>query len=131
MAYESYKWYLAKPKRLASPLKPINQAQPAVWIPKFRKGLKSDKNIQRAISIRQPYAEAILRGDKTIEYRSQNTDIRERVYIYASLTKEDSFTFEEYDIDKDSVLCGVIIGSVEIIDSVGEDEDESALGSIF
>ena len=39
----------------------------------------------RALSIRQPHAEAILRGVKTTEYRSRATKIRGRIYIYASL----------------------------------------------
>jgi hypothetical protein len=40
----------------------------------------------RALSIRQPYAELILRGIKRIEYRSRPTRIfGERFYIYASL----------------------------------------------
>ncbi len=39
----------------------------------------------RALSIRQPYAELILRGIKKIEYRSRRTRIiGERFYIYAS-----------------------------------------------
>jgi hypothetical protein len=39
----------------------------------------------RALSIRQPFAELILRGIKRIEYRSQPTRIiGERFYIYAS-----------------------------------------------
>ena len=39
----------------------------------------------RALSIRQPYAELILRGIKTIEYRSRPTRILgERFYIYAA-----------------------------------------------
>ena len=38
-----------------------------------------------ALSIRQPYAELILRGVKTIEYRSRPTrKIGERFYIYAA-----------------------------------------------
>jgi hypothetical protein len=41
----------------------------------------------RALSIRQPYAELILRGIKTIEYRSRPTRIvGERFHIYASKT---------------------------------------------
>ncbi|PYQ88659.1 MAG: hypothetical protein DMG02_17325 [Acidobacteria bacterium] len=32
----------------------------------------------RAISIRQPYVELILRGKKTREFRSRPTNIRER-----------------------------------------------------
>lgn len=42
--------------------------------------------VKRAISIRQPYVEQILRGEKTWEYRSQNTKIRECVYLCASKT---------------------------------------------
>ena len=39
----------------------------------------------RALSIRQPYAEMILRGIKTVEYRSRPTRIvGERFHIYAS-----------------------------------------------
>ena len=39
----------------------------------------------RALSIRQPYAELILRGIKTVELRSRSTNIvGERFYIYAS-----------------------------------------------
>jgi hypothetical protein len=42
----------------------------------------------RALSIRQPYAELILRGVKKIEYRSRATKIiGERFYIYASKGK--------------------------------------------
>jgi predicted transcriptional regulator len=39
----------------------------------------------RALSIRQPYAELILRGIKTVEYRTRPTRIiAERFHIYAS-----------------------------------------------
>src|SRR5205823_13366640 len=45
----------------------------------------SDEGVMRALSIRQPFAELILRGIKTIEYRSRPTRIiGERFYIYAS-----------------------------------------------
>jgi hypothetical protein len=39
----------------------------------------------RALSVRQPYAELILRGIKTVEYRSRATKvIGERFHIYAA-----------------------------------------------
>ena len=42
----------------------------------------------RALSIRQPFAELILRGIKTVEYRSRATRmIGERFYIYACKKK--------------------------------------------
>ena len=44
----------------------------------------------RALSIRQPYAELILRGIKPIEFRSRPTKIiGERFYIYASQAVEE------------------------------------------
>ncbi|MGB7160346.1 MAG: ASCH domain-containing protein [Tepidisphaeraceae bacterium] len=42
----------------------------------------------RALSIRQPYAELILRGIKTVEYRTQPTRVvGERFHIYATKKK--------------------------------------------
>jgi hypothetical protein len=53
---------------------------------KLRVG-SADTSEVRALSIRQPYAELILRGIKTIEYRSRPTRIvDERFWIYASKT---------------------------------------------
>ena len=44
--------------------------------------------VMRALSIRQPWAELILRGVKTVEYRSRPTRIvGERFWIYASKGK--------------------------------------------
>jgi hypothetical protein len=43
-----------------------------------------------ALSVRQPYAELILRGIKRIEYRTRPTRIvGERFYIYASKSKDE------------------------------------------
>ena len=76
----------------------------------------------RALSVRQPHAEAIMRGIKEIEYRSQVTNIRERIYIYASKTRtraEEADMMAQYGID--DVECnelprGVLVGTVEIAD---------------
>ena len=65
----------------------------------------------RAISIRQPWADLILDGTKTIEFRSINTNIRGRVYVYASMKREMETIF-------DSIRSvGKIIGTVEITGS--------------
>ena len=51
-----------------------------------RPSVRSTSSIQRALSVRQPYAELILRGEKTIEWRSRPTRVvGERFYLYASL----------------------------------------------
>src|SRR5215216_5886466 len=44
----------------------------------------------RALSVRQPWAELILRGVKTVEYRSRPTRIvGERFWIYASKNRDE------------------------------------------
>jgi hypothetical protein len=80
----------------------------------------------RALSIRQPHAEAILRGVKPIEFRSAPTKIRGRIYIYASLTrysKEKEAQLMEYhgidDVTCDELPRGVLVGTVELYDCDG------------
>lgn len=78
--------------------------------------------ITRAISIRQPFVEMILDGTKPIEYRSRRTNIRERVWLYASKTPENEVANEEgYDIEV--LPRGRIVGSVEIVDCTESEED--------
>jgi hypothetical protein len=77
----------------------------------------------KALSIRQPHAEAILRGVKKIEYRSGPTRIRGRIAIYASLgrysAEDEAGMQEDYgmnDINLDDLPRGVIVGTVELFD---------------
>ena len=64
----------------------IERRRPALRVEVY--SVKSDQ-VKRAISIRQPYVELILRRRKTREYRSRRTNIRERVYLYAALRPAD------------------------------------------
>jgi len=82
--------------------------------------------ITRAISIRQPYVEQILQGKKTEEYRSMKTNIRERVYLYASLQSDVDDPEDWFIIDAEpgSLPVGLIVGSVEIVDCYWQDDDE-------
>ena len=82
----------------------------------------------RALSIRQPHAEAIMRGVKKIEYRNGPTKIRERIYIYASLGRyskgDEAEMMDEYSLDDvscDDLPRGVLIGTAELFDSDGGD----------
>ena len=70
--------------------------------------------IKRAISIRQPYVEQILRGEKTWEYRSQNTKIRERIYLYASNTTGPETEWRKLRMEPGDLPIGRIVGTVEI-----------------
>jgi hypothetical protein len=74
----------------------------------------------RAISIRQPYAEQILRRAQKFEYRSRPTKIRERVYIYASLTPGVDEAWREIGLQPGDLPTGVLVGTVEIVDCSDE-----------
>ena len=67
----------------------------------------------RALSIRQPWAELILRGHKTIECRSRSTRIQERVFIYAARSPAHAASIGP-PIDTAELPRGFLIGSVEI-----------------
>ncbi|HMP17210.1 MAG TPA: ASCH domain-containing protein [Gemmatales bacterium] len=75
-----------------------------------------------ALSVRQPHAEAILRGIKTVEYRSFPTRRRGRVYIYASRIPVENISscMKEYGMEQESyedLPRGVLVGTVEVFDS--------------
>ncbi len=75
------------------------------------------QEIKRAISIRQPYVELILQGQKVKEFRSRRTLIRERVYLYVAKTPNDDPTsWRKSGKEPGSLPSGKIVGSVEIID---------------
>jgi hypothetical protein len=72
-------------------------------------------NITRAISIKQPWVEQILRGIKTKEYRSVPTGIRERVYLYASLQPADAPAgWKRVKKSPGELVVGKIVGTVEV-----------------
>lgn len=73
--------------------------------------------ITRAISIRQPFVEQILTGQKPLEFRTVLTNIRERVYIYASLRpRTEPELWRDMTKTAADLPCGCIVGSVEIVD---------------
>jgi hypothetical protein len=76
------------------------------------------EKLERALSIRQPYVELILRGKKKAEYRSRATHIRGRVYLYAGLKRGDyAWAAKKYGVQcpADSLPVGRIVGSVELV----------------
>jgi hypothetical protein len=86
--------------------------------------------MMRALSIRQPHAEAVLRGVKRIEYRNRRTHIRGRIWIYAALSRdpadEEAAMMAEYGIADcrcDQLPRGVLVGTVELVDCTGKDRD--------
>jgi hypothetical protein len=73
----------------------------------------------RALSVRQPWAELILLGHKTVEVRSRRTALRERVYLYASKNRiepaEEARVAARFGVDVDGLPRGVLVGSVLIV----------------
>jgi len=76
----------------------------------------------KGLSLRQPWAELVIRGVQQVEQRTRPVRIRGRVYIYASLGRLDPLdeadAAAEYGLDVDSLPRGVVIGTVEIADCV-------------
>lgn len=87
-------------------------------------GKPTDVTSGRAISIKQPFVEEILRGIKKYEYRSRPTKIRGRVYLYASLKPREDGNWKRLNVSPDDVPTGVIVGSVEIVDCVYFKDDD-------
>ena len=83
----------------------------------------------RALSIRQPWAELIILGHKTIEVRSKRTNLRERVFIHAGLNRiepaEEARITQEFEIDVDGFPRGVLVGTVEIVGCLPLKQDDS------
>ena len=87
---------------------------------------KPKSNISnRALSVRQPYAEQIMTGEKKIEYRSRATGFPKRIYIYSgqTLTAREKKAYKKMEKEPGDFPVGVVIGTVEIIDCTGSPGD--------
>jgi hypothetical protein len=80
----------------------------------------------KALSARQPQAEAIMRGVKPIEHRSYLTKVRGRIYIYASrnrfVAENEAQMLKMYgmtDVNIEDLPRGVLVGTVELWDCTG------------
>jgi hypothetical protein len=86
----------------------------------------SRPNEQRAISIRQPWAHAILHLGKNIENRPMRTHYRGRILIQASL-KVERVEARRLKVKRDELLTGAIVGSVEIVDCIRNSKSKWAV----
>jgi hypothetical protein len=71
-----------------------------------------EPEITRALSLRQPFPELILKGSKRFEYRSRRTHITGRVYLYAAKELAD---IDDLEPDDELLPRGVIVGSIELV----------------
>lgn len=75
----------------------------------------------KALSFRQPWAELVLQGRKTMDLRTYSTRYRGRLAIHASRTIERDSCLQ-YDLDPANLEAGGIVGTVELVDVVLLDE---------
>lgn len=89
------------------------------------KGTSSEMPKLKGLSLRQPWPEQIMRGEKTEEFRQVPTKHRGRIYIYASLGRleDEQELSEEYGYDVVALPRGVVIGTVEITDCVYQPDE--------
>ena len=80
----------------------------------------------KALSLKQPFAELILQGRKTIELRKWNTKVRGKFLIHASKIP-DKKAMQEFGFGLNDLPLGMIVGEAELIDvKKYEDDKEQA-----
>lgn len=75
----------------------------------------------KALSFRQPWAELVLQGRKTMDLRSYTTHYRGRLAIHASQTVESDRCWE-HDLNPDNLDTGGLVGTAELVDVIPLDE---------
>jgi len=87
-----------------------------------------------ALGVRQPWAELIIRGQKTLEVRSTGTRVRGPIYLYASKKPATipaaMAAARRFELALDELQTGQIIGTVEIVEAVRcqpQDADDACL----
>lgn len=86
-------------------------------------GLDLTATALRAVSIRQPYVELILRGEKTEEYRSWRiTPGPLLLHASRTMTADER---AEASIDLSRVPTGALVGLVHVHDTFGEQDDHA------
>lgn len=87
-----------------------------------------------ALGVRQPWAELILRGIKTVEIRSTGTRQRGTIYLYASRKPAGNAiadsAVEEHALDLESLPLGRLVGTVELVGSRPADEDDATAACV-
>jgi ASC-1-like (ASCH) protein len=82
--------------------------------------------IRKCLSLKQPYAELIVSGKKTIELRTWNTKFRGEFLIHASRTV-DKEASERNKIDPKLLITGAIIAKAVLYDVKSYDSKNSFL----
>lgn len=71
-----------------------------------------------ALGVRQPWVELILRGIKTIEVRSTDTQVRGTIYLYSSRKFSEipaaQAASQRHALERETLPYGLLVGSAEI-----------------
>ena len=93
------------------------------------------QRITRALTVRQPWAWAIMEGRKHIENRRQRTHVRERIAIHSSKKPDPhrkalAAMLEDLDTRNECMESprGAILGTVELVDCIDKSEDRTFVG---
>ena len=73
------------------------------------KSLKTGHSSTKALTIRQPWAELILRGRKPFELRSWRTNYRGPLVIHAA-AKVDAWDARHFGLDPESLVTSAFVG---------------------
>lgn len=77
----------------------------------------------KVLTVKQPYADAIINGLKLVENRSRTTNYRGRLFIHSSKSKPTQTDLRycrqrDFYYDEERSYLGFIIGSVELVNVV-------------
>lgn len=75
----------------------------------------------KALSFRQPWAELVLQGRKTMDLRTYNTHYRGRILVHAAQTVE-VVAARRFDFDPAELAAGGFVGTVVVQDVIALDE---------
>jgi len=75
----------------------------------------------KAISIRQPWADLVIQGKKTLDLRTRKINYRGPLAIHASQTIEED-ACQQFEVDLASLTVGAVIGIVNLIEVFAIDE---------
>ena len=70
-----------------------------------------------ALSIRQPWAELILQGRKTIEVRTWAARYRGELWLHAG-SRRDLKALSRFDLKADDLTFGALVGACELYDCI-------------
>jgi len=72
--------------------------------------------MNKVLSIKQPWIDLILTGEKTIEVRTWKTSYRGRLYLH-SPQQPDKIAMEYFKVEK-PLIYGCVLGFVDLVDCI-------------